>query len=110
MGNRRQGPDLRNVGDLSQASIADLFGSAPSARLTREKLAGAGYAVVDLLVDAAVVKSKREAREFLGNGAILINGRQPGPEDHVNADWLLHGETLLIRRGKKLWHVARFDP
>jgi tyrosyl-tRNA synthetase len=99
-----------NVGDLSQASIADLFGSAPSARLTREKLAGAGYAVVDLLVDAAVVKSKREAREFLSNGAILINGRQPGPEAHLNADWLLHGEVLLIRRGKKLWHVARFDP
>ncbi|HYJ07630.1 MAG TPA: tyrosine--tRNA ligase [Polyangiaceae bacterium] len=99
-----------NVGELSEASIADLFGSAPSARLLREKLAGPGYLVVDLLVDAGVVKSKREAREFLGNGAILINGRQPGAETHVSSDWLLHGGVLLIRRGKKLWHVARFDP
>jgi tyrosyl-tRNA synthetase len=98
-----------NVSELSEASIADLFGSAPSARLAREKLAGPGYLAVDLLVDAGVVKSKREAREFLGNGAILINGRQPGAETHVSAVWLLHGEVLLIRRGKKLWHVARFD-
>jgi tyrosyl-tRNA synthetase len=99
-----------NVGELSQASIADLFGSAPTARLVREKLANPGYLAVDLLVDAGVVKSKREARELLGNGAILINGRQLGAETHVSADWLLHGEVLLIRRGKKLWHVARFDP
>jgi tyrosyl-tRNA synthetase len=97
-----------NVAELSQASIVDLFGSAPSTSLSREKLNGEGYPVVDLLVDGAVVKSKREAREFLGNSAILINGRTPGPESRVQADWLLHGEVLLIRRGKKMWHVARF--
>jgi tyrosyl-tRNA synthetase len=97
-----------NVADLSQGAIADLFGNAPTANLAKGKLAGAGYPVVDLLVDAGVVKSKREAREFLGNGAILMNGRTPGPEDHIKADWLLHGEVLLVRRGKKIWHCARF--
>ncbi len=30
------------------------------------------------------------------------------PEARVTADWLLHGEVLLVRRGKKAWHVARF--
>lgn len=98
-----------NVAELSQSAIADLFGSAPSAALAKTKLDGEGYLAVELLVDGGVVKSKREAREFLGNGAILINGRTPGPEEHVKADWLLHDEVLLIRRGKKLWHVARFS-
>jgi tyrosyl-tRNA synthetase len=97
-----------NVSDLSQDSIVDLFGSAPEVTLARDKLNGAGYPVVDLLVDSGVVKSKREAREFLNNGAILINGRTPGAEDHVKGEWLLHGEVLLIRRGKKVWHVTRF--
>ncbi|HKY39971.1 MAG TPA: tyrosine--tRNA ligase [Polyangiaceae bacterium] len=97
-----------NVSELSRASIADLFGSAPSTSLPRHRLAGEGYSVVDLLVDGAIVKSKREAREFLGNSAILINGRTPGPDSRVQPDWLLHGEVLLIRRGKKMWHVARF--
>jgi tyrosyl-tRNA synthetase len=96
------------VSELSRASIADLFGSAPSVALSKDRLAGEGYPVADLLVDGAVVKSKREAREFLSNSAILINGRTPGPDARVLEDWLLHGEILLIRRGKKMWHVARF--
>ena len=97
-----------NVSDLSQASIADLFGSAPSTTLAKDKLAGAGYPAVDLLVDSGVVKSKREAREFLSNSAILINGRPVSLESQVGPDWLLHSEVLLIRRGKKNWYVARF--
>ena len=98
-----------NVADLSQASIVDLFGSAPTAALSKAKLSGEGYPAVDLLVDGGIVKSKREAREFLSNSAILINGRAPGTEERVTADWLLHDEVLLIRRGKKIWHVARFS-
>jgi tyrosyl-tRNA synthetase len=98
-----------NVAELSQASIADLFGSAPATTLSKVKLAGQGYPVVELLVDGGVVKSKREAREFLGNSAILINGRTPSPEANVEVSWLLHDEVLLIRRGKKVWHVVRFS-
>ena len=97
-----------NVAELSQAAIGDLFGAAPSVSLGRDKLAGEGYLAVDLLVEGGVVKSKREAREFLGNGAILINGRTPGVDARVTAEWLLHDEVLLIRRGRKVWHVARF--
>jgi len=98
-----------HVAELTPASIADLFGSAPSIALSKAKLAGEGYPAVDLLVEGGIVKSKREAREFLSNSAILINGRSPGAEERVKADWLLHGEVLLIRRGKKLWHVVRFS-
>jgi tyrosyl-tRNA synthetase len=98
-----------NVRELSRASIADLFGSAPTVALAKSKLGGEGYPVVDLLVDGGVVKSKREAREFLGNGAITINGRVPQSEAHIGADWLLHDEVLLIRRGRKMWHMVRFS-
>lgn len=97
-----------DVSELTEAGIADLFGSAPSTALPHARLAGKGCPVVDVLVDGGVVKSKREAREFLQNRAILINGRTPGAEDFVTSDWLLHGATLLIRRGKKAWHVTRF--
>jgi tyrosyl-tRNA synthetase len=97
------------VSELSHASIAELFGSAPVSSLPKARLEGEGYAAIELLVDSAVVKSKREAREFLGNGAILLNGRVATPDTRVSTDWLLHGEVLLIRRGKKTWHLARFS-
>jgi tyrosyl-tRNA synthetase len=98
-----------NVAELSQATISDLFSSAPAVTLPKAKLIAEGYAMVDLLVDSGVVKSKREAREFLGNGAILVNGRTPGVDATVGADWLLHDEVLLIRRGRKIWHMVRFS-
>ncbi len=97
-----------NVAELSRETIAELFGTAPAASLPREKLAGAGYALVDALVEGGVVKSKREAREFLGNGAILVNGRTPAADAQLSQDWLLHDEVLLVRRGRKNWHVLRF--
>jgi tyrosyl-tRNA synthetase len=97
-----------NVSDLSPAAVAELFGNAPSTTLPLEKLSGDGYPAVDLLMDGGIVKSKREAREFLSNGAILANGRAAGPEDRVTAEWLLHGSVLLVRRGKKNWHALRF--
>jgi len=97
-----------NVAELSEVGISDLFGSAPTVALEKNKLAGPGYPVADLLVDGGVAKSKREAREFLNNRAILINGRTPGAEELIKSDWLLHGAVLLIRRGKKAWHVTRF--
>ncbi|HEX2670920.1 MAG TPA: tyrosine--tRNA ligase [Polyangiaceae bacterium] len=98
-----------NVSDLSAATIEELFATAPSTSLAKEKLTGDGYLAVDLLVDGGVVKSKRESREFLGNGAILMNGRTAGADDRVRADWLLHEAVLLIRRGKRNWHVVRFQ-
>jgi tyrosyl-tRNA synthetase len=98
-----------DVSALSKETIADVFQNAPSARLAKSLLAGEGAPAVDLLVSAEVVKSKREARDLLSANAISINGRPIGVEGKITAEWLLHGEVALIRRGKKTWHVARFD-
>jgi tyrosyl-tRNA synthetase len=77
--------------------------------LPKARLDGEGIAAVDFLVDAGVVKSKREAREFLSNGSITISARKADVDTKVTATFLLFGEIALIRRGKKNWHVARFE-
>jgi tyrosyl-tRNA synthetase len=97
-----------DVAALPRDAISELFGSAKAATLPRAKLVEPGVAVVDLLVEGGVAKSKRDARELLGGAAILINGRTPTLEAQVTESWLLHDEVLLIRRGKKAWHVVRF--
>jgi tyrosyl-tRNA synthetase len=98
-----------DVSTLSKDTIADVFQNAPSARLSKSLLEGEGMPAVDLLVSAEVVKSKREARDLLSANAITINGRPMGVEGRLGPDWLLYGEVALIRRGKKTWHVARFE-
>jgi tyrosyl-tRNA synthetase len=64
--------------------------------------------MVDLLVETGLATSKRQAREFLQNGSVSVNGRKVGVEDRVQASHLLHGQIAALRRGKKNWHVTRW--
>jgi tyrosyl-tRNA synthetase len=98
-----------DVSSLGEEALTEVFGSAPSATLPRDKLLGAGAAIVELLVEGAVAKSKREARELLEQGAVLVNGTVAKPDAKVQAESLMFGQVLLVRRGKKLWHVLRFS-
>ncbi len=98
-----------DVSSLPRATLEELFQSAPSVTMPKAKLEGEGLPAIDFLVEAGVVKSKREAREFLSTNAIMISARKADAETRVTSDWLLFGEIALIRRGKKTWHVARFE-
>ena len=64
--------------------------------------------LVDLLVDAGISSSKRQAREDLGNGAIYINGDRCTDLDRSmrTADGL-HGRYIIIRRGKNKYFLVK---
>jgi tyrosyl-tRNA synthetase len=98
-----------DVGSLPRATLEELFQSAPSIKLPKSRLEGEGISAIDFLLEAAVVKSKREARELLSSNAISISARKADAETRITTEWLLFGEIALIRRGKKTWHVARFE-
>ena len=86
----------------SPTVVADL----PHSAEPRAALEGEGVALVDLLPRTTLASSKREAREFLRSGAVWVNGRRAGEADRLSAGDLLHGGTLLLRRGKKAWHAV----
>ena len=68
----------------------------------------AGKNIVDTLVDLGAVSSKREAREFIGNGAISINGEKVTDLDLVvNPDLFIEGQYLVVKRGKKNYYVGK---
>lgn len=65
--------------------------------------------IVDLLVEASICSSKREAREFLTNGSIYINGDRVTDLDLIiNKDIALENKYVIIRRGKKKYFVISF--
>ncbi|HBZ96348.1 MAG TPA: hypothetical protein DEO57_00720 [Phycisphaerales bacterium] len=76
-------------------------------------LRGDGLLLLDLLPETSLAGSKREAREFLSNGSISINGtkvdKASALEHRIGPDDLLHGRMILIRRGKKTWHATRWS-
>ncbi len=98
-----------NVRALGEQVLAEVFESAPSAGMPRARVEGEGAPLLELLVEGGVAKSKREARELLEQGAVLVNGDRATLEIVVKSDDLMFGRLLLVRRGKKLWHVLRFS-
>lgn len=61
--------------------------------------------LVTLLVECGLANSRRIARELLAAGAVSLNGaiRQDGQV--TDGDWLF-GRYLLLRRGKKQYHLV----
>ena len=67
----------------------------------------AGGPLADVLVGAGICSSKREAREFLGNGALTVNGDVvKDPNFEVNAKSAIAGRYVVVRRGKKKYYVG----
>ena len=63
--------------------------------------------IVDLLVDNNICSSKREAREFISNGAITINDEKiTDLELVVNKDMAIENSILVIRKGKKKYYLG----
>lgn len=88
--------------DLSKKDIEDLFQNADIKDIET------GKNVVDILLDLGAVSSKREAREFIGNGAISINGDKITNTDViVNQDLFIEGKYLVVKRGKKNYYVGK---
>ncbi|MGI9014806.1 MAG: tyrosine--tRNA ligase [Phycisphaerales bacterium] len=99
-----------DVRALDRDLLAEVFADVPSSTHARAGLEGDGMALLELLPLTSLASSKREAREFLGNGAISINGEKASGIDHaLQTTDLLHGNMILLRRGKKAWHALQFD-
>ena len=65
--------------------------------------------LADLLIELKLASSKREAREFIRNGAVMINGEKATDEFMViNKAMAIEERFIVIRRGKKLYAVVEF--
>lgn len=69
-------------------------------------MSGFEIPILDLLVQAQIVISKREGREFLEQGAITVNGVVINSETWtITKDKFLFNKYLIIRRGKRKYHL-----
>lgn len=63
--------------------------------------------LVDILVNNGMASSKREAREFIKNNAISVNGEVINDETAIiKKDIALEGKVIIFRRGKKKYYLG----
>jgi tyrosyl-tRNA synthetase len=66
-------------------------------------------ALLDLIVEAGIASSKRQAREDIQNGAIYVNGDRKQELDYtIGAEDRIEDAFTIIRRGKKKYFLIRY--
>jgi len=95
---------------LGREEIADIFADVPSSRMSRDRFAGEGLGLVELLAESGVTSSRGEARRAAEGGGIYLNNiRVDGPSRQVGVEDLVEGEYLVIRKGKRQYHLVQAD-
>ncbi len=88
--------------EMSKEDIVDLFGDQDI------KNVESNVNIVDFITNMEVVKSKREAREFIGNGAISINGNKVEDIDLIVTDDMFIDDTyIVVKKGKKNYFIGK---
>ena len=93
--------DIKN---FTENEISDAFKGLEPFKLTEDTL------LADVLVNGGVCSSKREAREFINNGSISVNGEKVTDlEMMITKDNCLFEKFVIIRRGKKKYHIGIYE-
>lgn len=91
-----------NILDLSEDEAADAFNNFDKMELPDN------LSLLDLMVQAKIASSKREAREWIAQGSIQVNGVKVQDQEFVvskvNA---LTDSCTLIKRGKRNYYVIK---
>ena len=90
-------------------TLKDLFAEAPHTKRARDLLA-AGIALIDLLAETGLCPSKGQARKDVASGGIYVNNeRVQDPAATIKPDRLLAGRYIVLRKGKKTYHLLYFS-
>ena len=66
--------------------------------------------IIDFLVNNSICSSKREAREFIQNGSISINGEKETSLDKtITKEDGIEKKYFVVRRGKKKYYLVIFE-
>ena len=95
-------------GDISSLTSDDLA-QLELDGLPCTEIQGGAKGIVEVLVETELAKSNKMAREFIGNNAVNVNGQVVDSVDfELSGNNALEGKFFVLRRGKKLFHLAKF--
>ena len=92
-------------GDLASLTETDLAQLAQDG-LPMTELEASEQTIVEVLTQSELAKSNKMAREFIGNGAVSVNGEKVADSEVVlKKEDALFGKYSVIKRGKKLFNL-----
>ncbi len=98
------------IANLDEATLLDVCAEAPAATLQLTMLDGDGFPLADLAVASGLLASKSQARAAIAQGGMYVNNRRRGEaEALVTRDDLLWSRYVVLRHGRRNYHLVRFE-
>lgn len=90
------------IQNLSLSQIEQILSGVPQLEVSEDCL------LLEALVQVKAASSKREGREFIQNGSVLVNGNKITDLEYVlSIENALHNKYSVIRRGKKNYFLIK---
>jgi tyrosyl-tRNA synthetase len=98
-----------SLDDLGDTDLLPLLADVPSSTLAKSELTE-GIEITELLVRTGLGKSKGDVRRLIGNGGVYINNvRENDAAKRVSLDDLGTETMIVLRSGRKKYHIVRVD-
>lgn len=96
-----------SIRELDEATLLDVMSDAPSTQKSNDALGT--YTLIDALVDTGLCNSKGAARKDIAAGGVYVNNeRVTDVAATLKSDDLIGGAHIVLRKGKKNYHLLRF--
>jgi len=95
------------IQDFTDRELSDIFADVPSSTVTRGELVQ-GVGVFSLFTQSGVTKSNSQALQMLKQGGLYINNRRISNQQLIVTPEYLASDTMIVlRRGKKRYHLVK---
>jgi tyrosyl-tRNA synthetase len=96
-----------DIDGLAADEIADVFADVPSSEIPATDLGGEGRLLIDLLAEGGLASSKGDARRAIEGGGVYVNNaRVEDATRSVTIGDAIEGRFVLLRKGKKSYHLV----
>lgn len=96
-----------NIEGLDGDAVGEVFADVPSSEVPADDLGGEGASIIDLLVTSGLASSRGDARRSVEGGGVYVNGQRVESVDHrVTMEHTIEGRFVLLRKGKKSYHLV----
>jgi len=93
---------------ISDRTLRDVFASVPSVEVPSSQV-DSGIDILDLIVQAGLVKSKGEGRRLLGAGGVYVNNVRTAAGTKINTQHLASESLIVLRSGKKNYFLVHVN-
>lgn len=99
-----------NLDGISEATFNEIAAEVPSTRLNPTRFDSPGLPLVELLAESGLCPSKGQARKDVEGGGIYLNNQRLGDaQKRITASDFLFNRHLLLRKGKRNYHLCSLE-